>query len=230
LLLISGVCELEWQIRGELEDWAEVASLDPPGVGASPGPWSPQAASARALAVVEERGWSDFALVVDAWGAWYLPGILDHRSEDVTAVALGHAALSAEMGGDRPVRRLAIWDALTELVAQGQEQFASSTIAQLTRDGISEKLAKRIMERMPVETFEAMLEGGRDVDVDLGPPLRELDVPLLLAKHEDCLLYTDEGFADAVEALPGARTCVTEKACPADEGFAAAVRSLCAPA
>jgi hypothetical protein len=51
-------------------------------------------------------------------------------------------------------------------------------------------------------------------------------VPLLFAQHEGCLLYTDEGYYDAVAAFPEARRCVTEKTCSADPGFAEAVRKF----
>jgi hypothetical protein len=36
LLLIPGISELEWVIRPKLEEWAEVAAFDAPGVGDEP--------------------------------------------------------------------------------------------------------------------------------------------------------------------------------------------------
>ena len=40
--------------------------------------------------------------------------------------------------------------------------------------------------------------------VDYADPLLGLDCPMLLVKHEGCLMNTEEGFEDAVEALPEA--------------------------
>ena len=36
LLLIPGYSELEWVVQPELEEWAEVAVFDAPGVGGEP--------------------------------------------------------------------------------------------------------------------------------------------------------------------------------------------------
>ena len=38
LLLVAEFTELEWAIKPELEEWAEVLSFDPPGVGTEPVP------------------------------------------------------------------------------------------------------------------------------------------------------------------------------------------------
>ena len=228
LLLVSGVSELEWQIKPQLEDWADVASFDPPGVGKSPDEWGIQAAADRALEQVDQRHWDEFVLVADAWGTWYVPRIIQLRPTALRGFALGHAALSARMSGERPVRRAAVWDALSALIAQGREQFARFAIPQFTRDGIDEDLAAEIIKRVPMPVFEAILEAGREVEYDFEDLLRSLNVPLLFAQHKDCVLYTDEGYEDAVAAFPVARTCLTEKTCSADPAFAIALRDFCA--
>jgi pimeloyl-ACP methyl ester carboxylesterase len=227
LLLVSGVSELEWQIKPHLEQWADVVSFDPPGVGKSSGDWSIEAAAARALELVGERNWAEFVLVAEAWGSWYVPSIIRKRHSALRGLALGHAALSARMTGDRAVRHAAVWDALSDLVAQGQARFARFAIPQFTRDGIDEKLAAEIIERVPMATFEAILEAGKEVEYDLEDLLRALNLPLLFAQHRDCLLYSDEGYEDAVAAFPEARTCATEKTCSADPVFANALRGFC---
>src|SRR5439155_11355382 len=83
LLLVPSFTELEWSIRPMLEEWAEVASFDTPGVGAEELPFDPEldehprpamlaqwreAAAARALAEVGGLGWDDFYVVTDATG------------------------------------------------------------------------------------------------------------------------------------------------------------------
>ena len=157
-----------------------------------------------------------------------MPRIIQSRPTALRGFALGHAALSARMSGERPVRRAAVWDALCDLIGQGREQFARFAIPQFTRDGIDEDLAAEIIKRVPMPVFEAILEAGREVECDLEDLLRSLNVPLLFAQHKDCVLYTDEGYEDAVAAFPVARTCVTEKTCPADPAFAIALRDFCA--
>jgi pimeloyl-ACP methyl ester carboxylesterase len=226
LLLVSGVSELEWRIKPQLEAWADVASFDPPGVGDSPGEWSPEASGDLAVRTADEREWDQFILVVDAWGGWYLPRILERRSEAIRGLAYGHAAVSARMTGDRPVRNPAVWDAFQDLITEGQEKFARSTITQFTQDGIDEAAATEIMKRVPMPVFQRLLKSGRQLDFDLVPLLRQLDVPLLFAQHDGCLLYTDEGYEDAVAAFPGAGRCVTEKTCSADPAFAEAIRDF----
>jgi len=50
---------------------------------------------------------------------------------------------------------------------------------------------------------------------------------MLLAKHEGCLMNTDEGFEDAVAALPNAAVvAVPDAPCTSTE-FAAALRDFC---
>jgi hypothetical protein len=227
LLLVSGVCELEWQIKPELESWADVISLEPPGVGESPGEWGIDAAGERALELADEAGWSDFVLATDGWGSWYLPGILAMRSEALAGLAVGHAALTNRMEGDRPVRNAAVWAVLAEMIGKGREQFAPFAITQFTSDGIDEPLADEMINRVPIPVFEAMIEEGGAAEYDLRESLKALDVPILLGQHKGCLLYTDEGYEDAVAEFPEARRCATEKMCSADPAYASALREFC---
>lgn len=227
LLLVPGISELEWQIKPELEEWADVAAYDPPGVGQSPGEWSIEASVDRGLNEVDERGWDDYVLVADGWGSWYGVGVLQARPAALRGFALGHAALSARMTGERAPLHGAVWDALSNLIGQGREQFARFAIAQFTRDGYDEELAAKMLARIPMPTLEAMLEAGRKVEYDLEPLLRPLDLPLLFAQHKDCLLFSDEGYADAVAAFPEARTCSMEKVCAVSPIFANELRRFC---
>ena len=54
-----------------------------------------------------------------------------------------------------------------------------------------------------------------------------LRCPLLLAKHDGCLMATDEGFEDAAAALPHAKTVSVRDAPLSSDGFAAAIRDFC---
>jgi pimeloyl-ACP methyl ester carboxylesterase len=227
LLLVAGVSELEWQIKPALEEWADVVTYDPPGVGDSPGEWSVEASVKRAFEEVDARDWNEYVLVADGWGCWYAGGIVGARPDALRGFALGHAVLSTRMTGERAPWHAAVWDALGDLIRQGREPFARFAIPQFTRDGINEQLAAEMVERVPMPVFEAMLEAGKTVEVDFEPLLRPLDLPLLFAQHKDCLLFSDEGYADAVAAFPDARTCSMVKTCSADPVFASALRAFC---
>ena len=228
LLLVPGISELEWQIKPQLEEWADVASYDPPGVGDSPGEWSIEATVDRGLNTVDERGWDDYVLVADGWGTWYSVGILQAQPDALRGFALGHAALSARMTGERAPLHGAVWDALSNLIEQGQEPFARFAIPQFTRDGYDEDLAAKLLDRIPMPVLEAMLDAGKRADYDLEAILRPLGLPLLFAQHKDCLLFSDEGYADAVTAFSEARTCSVEKVCSVNPTFADALREFCA--
>ena len=53
LLLVPEFTELQWTIKSDLEQWAEVRSFDPPGVGGEPRPEDLTTVSRR---LVVERG------------------------------------------------------------------------------------------------------------------------------------------------------------------------------
>jgi hypothetical protein len=57
--------------------------------------------------------------------------------------------------------------------------------------------------------------------------LERLDVPLLLAKHEGCLVFTAEGYEDAVRAQPEARRTSVGRSPSASDEFATALRDFC---
>ena len=54
LLLVPEFTELTWTIKPQLAEWAEVASYDPPGVGAEPPPEEDVASLTRGL--IADRG------------------------------------------------------------------------------------------------------------------------------------------------------------------------------
>jgi pimeloyl-ACP methyl ester carboxylesterase len=227
LLLVPGISELEWQIKPELEEWAEVASYDPPGVGSNRGEWSIDSCIRRGLEELDRRRWDDYVLVADGWGSWYAVGLFQARPNAVRGFALGHAALSNRMSGDRAPLRGEIWDVLRQLVAQGRDKLSGFAIAQFTRDGYDEKLAAKMLDRIPTPVLTKMLEDGPKMSYDLRSVLRPLERPVLLGKHEECLLFTDEGFEDAVAAFPEARTCSMPKVCAASSVFANELHAYC---
>jgi hypothetical protein len=243
VLLIPSFTELEWGIRPLLEEWAEVATFDMPGVGAEPLPadidldpghasamlsrWR-EAGAKRGRAEVERRGWERFVVVTDAHGTPTACRLARQRRESVLGLAIGHASLSHATEGDRAPVRAGVWAALGQLTQQGNEAFVRYGIAQMTRGAISEEVAQEMLERFPdMEMAAAVVEAlGREPE-PISEDLQALGVPLLLAKHEGCLGRTDEGFEDVVAKFPDAQTVICPEACTSSPAFADAVERFC---
>jgi hypothetical protein len=243
LLLVPSFTELEWGIRPELEKWADVATFDTPGVGRESLPpdldtdpdrnprlladWR-EASVNRALQEVERRGWEDFVVVTDAYGHLSAVLVAERRRDAVRGLALGHASLSHSTEGERAPMSRATWDVMVELARQGGDAFVRYGIAQATRGGISEDVAKQMVERFPdMKVVTLTIETLAREPEPIGDRLRILDLPLLLGKHEGCLGHTEEGFEDIVAAFPRARTVVCPETCCSSPAFAAAIRSFC---
>jgi pimeloyl-ACP methyl ester carboxylesterase len=236
LLLVASFTELEWGIRPALEEWAEVAAFDMPGVGGEPLPpgmeidasrgaallaeWR-AAAAERGLAEVDDKGWDRFVLVTDSHGTPAAVALAKKRPDAVQGLAIGHASLSHGHEGDRAPMRAGIWDALVQLLDQGHEAFVRYGIAQMTRGGISEDVADQMLERFPDSDLllPAVKALGQEPE-PIGDDLGALGLPLLLAKHEGCLGRTDEGFEDIVKAFPEAETVICPETCTSSPAFA----------
>jgi pimeloyl-ACP methyl ester carboxylesterase len=228
LVLVCEFTELQWAIKPLLEEWADVLSWDLPGVGDEPPPTelTPQVALEQALAKLDESGWERYFLVADGWGVGSAVRIAAERPEPVAGMALGHAALSYRHSGERAPINPDVYDAFTQLIKQDAPSFVRYGISQLTKGAVDEELAGRIMERVPPGLIA---EGWFTITAewDFSAQLHALDCPLLLAKHEGCLLSTDEGFEDAVAALPRAEVASYDEPPAASAEFAARLRQFC---
>ena len=243
LLLVPSFTELEWGIRPQLEQWADVATFDTPGVGDEPLPpgietdpdraseflsrWR-DAAVQRGLEEADRHGWESFVVVTDGQGAPTAVRIAQARREQVLGLAIGHAALSHTLEGERPTENRAIWDVLVQLAHQGSDAFVRYGIAQATRGAFSEEVAQQMIDRFPdMELVAATIEAlGQDPE-PIGDELAALELPLLLAKHEGCLGRTDESFEDIVAAFPEARKVICPEACSSSPAFAEALQGFC---
>lgn len=230
LLLVASFTELEWGIRPWLEQWADVAAFDMPGVGSGgplagaigSGSTTPSdllsgwraAAVRRASAEVDRRGWTRFVLVTDGHGTPTAVRLAVRRRESVLGIAIGHASLSQSTVGERAPVNAGACEVLGRLARQGGDAFVRNGIAQMTRGGISEEVAEQMLERFPdMKLVAAMVEALRREPEPIGEELATLHVPLLLAKHEGCLGRTDEGFEDIVAAFPEAQRVSCPEAC-----------------
>jgi pimeloyl-ACP methyl ester carboxylesterase len=229
LLLMPTVSEVEWRIRPQLEEWADVASFDAPGVGDEPGDdFSADGIVARGLAEADARGWSGFVVVGDEVGAVQAIRLAGRRPEAIEAIALGHPALSLRAEGSRsPLNG----DVVTALVQLARTDFRSyvRALSQLTQHAYDEELANLYMERVDSETVEAYLPAlfGPAALEDLEPTLRSLDVPMLLVEHVGCLMWTRDGYEDVTAAFPDARTASMELKPSVNPEFAELLREFC---
>lgn len=228
LLLVPLLTEIEWVIRPALEDWADVASFDAPGVGAEPPPedFGRDAIAARGLAELDRHGWRSCVVVADGSAIATALLLARSRPEAVEALALGHARLSDDMEGERAPRNREVYEAMRQLIRTDSRNFVRHGLTQVTHGSIGDELAARMLERIPDEIGGAAWDMASQEGDQFEPVLRALDVPLLFAKHEGCLAVTDEGFDDAVAAFPDARTVSMAEAPSACPAFAVALRSF----
>jgi hypothetical protein len=230
LLLVPEFTELEWAaIRPQLEEWADVASFDLPGVGDEPraGQLDREGIAERGLQELDQRGWKTYFVAVDGWGIPSALRLVHRRRQAVLGMALGHARLSQRREGDRAPVNAAVWDALNDLIRTDHEQFLRHAIAQATGGSVSEELAGQMVERFPKDLILAGWQLMTREDEPIGEMLAQLDCPLLFAKHEGCLISTEEGFDDAAAAFPEARTISVEGAPLSSAKFADALREFC---
>jgi hypothetical protein len=222
--------ELEWEvIRPRLDEWAEVASFDPPGVGDEPEceMLDRQALVDRGLEGLDRLGWGECFLVTDSWCIPSAVRVAIARQQTVIGMALGHAKLSYRREGERAPVNGPVYDAMVELIRTDHEAFIRHGITQSTRGSISEDLAQRIIARVSRDLLVSRWEAITGEDEDIGALLAQVDCPLLFAKHVGCLGSTEEGFDDAAAAFPDARTVEVEDAPMSSEKFADALREFC---
>jgi pimeloyl-ACP methyl ester carboxylesterase len=232
LLLVPEFTELEWDvIRPQIEEWAQVASYDPPGVGEEPASeaFDRGAIAQRGLEELDRRGWESCFVASDSWGIASAVQLAVDRPDVVEGLALGHAKLSFRREGERAPINAGVYEAMTELVKTDHEQFLRHGAVQATGGSVDEEQAERMIKRFPRELMQRGWEMITRDDADIGELLAQLDCPLLFAKHEGCLGSTEEGFEDAVAAFPRAQTVSVPDAPLTSTTFAEALREFCSP-
>lgn len=242
ILLVPGFTELEWAIKSTLEQWAEVASYDPPGVGDEPlaaeirenldrphaiTGWR-EATAERGLVEVDAHDWSRFFVVADGFAAAPAVRLATMRPDAVLGIALGHAALSNDMDGERPTTSRAVWEAMGQLLHEDYAAFITHGIAQMTAGTTSEERAAEMVERFPLELAAPLWGRLAEEREPIGDDLRALAKPLLFAQHRGCLVRTEEGFADIVAAFPDAAVLVIDDDPARSDAFAASLQEFCA--
>jgi hypothetical protein len=247
LLLVPAFTELQWTIRPLLEEWADVASFDPPGVGSERLPSGAElrhgmpeaerrtalsewrhAAARRGLEELDRRGWTRFFLVVDGEGTPTAVRVAKERAQAIQGMAIGHAALSHSTEGERRPINGEVWSGMGALLKTDRQAFIRYGIAQVTAGSVSEEVAGQMVERFPhSELASGVWEAMGAEPEPIGDELTALEVPLLLGEHVGCLGSTEEGYEDMLDRFPGAATVACPEACSASPAFAEALRLFC---
>jgi hypothetical protein len=143
LLLVPHITELEWVIKPQLEEWAEVATFEVPGVGAEPPvePLDRQAIVNRALLELDRQGWDSYILVCDGSALSTGVRVAHARREAVEAMALGHARLVNRMEGERPTVNREVMEAFGQLAETNSADFIRYGLTQVTHGSIGDELA-----------------------------------------------------------------------------------------
>ena len=234
ILLVPQFTEVEWTIAPLLSEWAEVATFDAPGVGDEPIPGGEPESFDRGLVVqraleeLDRLSWDSYFVVGDAWGTATAVRVAHSRPDPVLGLALGHACLTYDQEGRRPAVNKEVTAAMTQLLRSDYDSFVRYGMTQFTQGAFDEQTSERIVARFPpMEVASKVWESNLTRDEPIGELLAELDVPILLSKHEGCLVFTPEGYEDAVRALPQARRTSVSRASSASEEFAAALKDFC---
>jgi pimeloyl-ACP methyl ester carboxylesterase len=233
ILLCPQFTELEWAIAPQVREWAEVATFDAPGVGDEPVPGGAagidrELVVQRALQEVERLGWDSYFVVGDAWGTATAVRVAAARPGPVLGIALGHASADYGSEGERPAVNGEVVAAMTQLLRSDYDSFVRYGLTQFTQGGFDEERAGRMVDRFPpTEIATQVWEMHVSRPEPIAELLGQLDKPMLLAKHEGCLVFTPEGYADIASAFPEARTISVGKATSASEEFGVALRDFC---
>jgi pimeloyl-ACP methyl ester carboxylesterase len=229
LLLLPAYSELEWVIRPQLEEWAEVAAFDAPGVGEEtrPGEYSMSAVAERAAAEVERLGWQSCVVAGDEFTIAAAVKFASQNRDVVEGLALGHACLSFDPDGEPPAVNPEVRAAFAQVSTLDDRTFMRH-LTQITQGFYGEELADLMLERIPTGVAQAYSRenlGDRGHWIEDG--LRELGKPLLLAEHDPCLLFTTEGYKAAVAAFSDAMRVSCREKPTVSPAFAEALREFC---
>ncbi len=196
-------------------DWAEVASFDVP---------AEQPVEA-AHAHLDELGWDACTLVMDGYAQGLGVEVALHHPDRFRAVAVGHAALRLSTEPPRNALHPDVVAAATQLLENDYMAFWRA-VTQITQGGMPDEWVERWAASVPKVRAWAVFVEMTDAAAPAAEGLAEFDGPLLLAQHVDCVLWTDEGFEDAVAAFPEARVVRCREIPPFDPAFGEALRDL----
>jgi pimeloyl-ACP methyl ester carboxylesterase len=230
ILLVPTATEVEWKIRPLLEEWADVASFDAPGVATEPEPdeLTPETITARGIQEIESRGWEHCVVVGDEVGSASAVRVAAMRPDLVQGLALGHATLSFSRTEPRPALNGQVAEGLAQVARTDYRSYVRA-LSQATQGAYDEEFVQEYIKRVPQELSTRYIDMLllRAETEDLGSILRSVSAPLLLVEHRDCLMWTREGFEDAAAAFPEALTASMELKPSVNPEFAELLREFC---
>jgi hypothetical protein len=231
---VPQLTELEWIIRPLLEEWADVACYDAPGVGEEPSveDFGSEAVARRGLEEVDRLGWDRYVVVCDEFGLAAATRLALEAGDSVMALAAGHARLSNSLTGERPAVNAEVHRACIALMDTDFRMFVHQlfkmTGGEDKAGGFGEDLVNAYLKRVRPELDRTFWDTRTFEGERIGERLRRLDVPMLFARHKGCLLFTDEGFEDAVAAFPDAVSMSCSEKPGTSTEFAHALHRFCA--
>jgi hypothetical protein len=233
LLLVPMLTELEWAIKPLLQPWAEVTSYDAPGVGEEPAVEDPgsEATARRGLEEADRRGWDSFIVVADEFGLAAAAHIAVAAGDRLRAIALGHARVSNAVDGPRPALNREVLLGIQSLLRTDPRTFVRQlfrmTGGETAEGGYGETMVEEFLRRVPMEVAEPFYQARIGEGEAMAEQLAALDVPMLLAQHKGCLMFTEEGFEDAVRAFPNARVFRCNEKPSTSAEFVPVLREFC---
>ncbi|HEV2980229.1 MAG TPA: hypothetical protein VGX51_02255 [Solirubrobacteraceae bacterium] len=231
LLLVPQVCALDWQIAPQLAQWADVAAYDAPGVGDEPAASEidRELIARRGLQELDRRAWERCVLAADEFGVPTALLLARMRPEAIAGVALGHSCLTHDVDGDRPPVNGAVLDLLVA-VAQTDHHTWARHVTQVTQGAYDDEVVEGYIARVPPKIaaqFSRLMQHSDRSMRETLDQLAQRGVPMLFARHDGCLMFTPEGYADAVAAFPTAHSVSSSEKPSASPAFAEALRSFC---
>ena len=240
ILLVPSLTELEWTIRPQLEEWADVASYDAPGIGEEPPAegLTTSAVAERGLAELDRRGWDRCIVAGDEFGSLSAVLIAEARPTAVQGLMLGHATASYRRTGDRP--------ALNPAVIEGHAQLAEVDFRSFMRhefrawhgindareddssaaDAMAEKYLRRVSHEKVTAFHRELIENEETLGALITPALDKVAMPLLLVRHDECLIFTEDGFNDIAVRFPEASTATVSFKPTVDPALVAILREF----
>ena len=234
LLLVPMLTELEWVIKPQLDEWADVASYDAPGIGDEPPTDDPgsKATARRGLEKADRLGWDRFVVVADEFGVVAASHLAAAAGERVHGLAIGHARLSNSADGSRPAVNSQVLQGVQSMIRTDNRMFVQQlfkmTRGEASEGGYQEDLVDEYVRRVPLDETARFYMSRLEEGASLAERLAGLGIPMLLAQHKECLLFTQEGFEDAVAAFPEARVTGYYDKPSTSPDFSADLREFCA--
>lgn len=208
-------------------DWAEIESFDSPGAGARKGeePAGVQGVVQAALEHLDELGWDRFTLVCDSHAQAAGIELALTRPDRIEVLAIGHAAARYSLGEDRPAIIPAMHDVAEQLLETDYRSFARA-VTQMTQGLADERFVEAWIEAVPQRVTQSVLGDLANRQPELVARLQGTSIPTVLGEHRGCVMWTEQSFADAVDALPDAHVVTSDGIPVHDPEFLRILREL----